>query len=120
MNVCYPVETEQGSKNALHGHFRLSPRFIIYNTETSAVHSVENQFKKKVHDIEVPLKSLRAMSVAAAIVGGVAKCDLKKINSYGIRVFQATMSNMEDNFKALKNGELIELTQDNIHRGQPC
>ncbi len=120
MNICYPIETEQGSLDVLHGHFRLSPRFIVYNTETSETEFVENQLGKSDHGIEVPLKSLQEMSVEAAIVGGVAKCDLEKINRFGIKVFQAETLNIEENIKAFEKGELLELTQKNTHRGQPC
>lgn len=120
MNICYPVETEQGTVNTLHGNFRLAPRFVIYNTETNEKRVLENQLQKKAHNIEIPVKSLRAFQVEATIVGGIAKCDLAKLNNHGIKVFQAQELSLEKNMEAFFDGELIELTQKNTHRGFPC
>ncbi len=120
MNICHPVETEQGVCNVLHGHFRLAPRFVVYNTETDEASLIENQLSTDSHDLCKPLKSLRDMSVDVAIVGGIGRCDLFKFNAQGIKVFQASELKMNDNIRALKNGELVELTQENIHRGHLC
>jgi len=120
MNICYPVETEQGSNNVLHGHFRLAPRFLVFNTKTDEAMSVENQLGKDTHDISVPLASLNEMVIDAAVVGGINRCDLKKINKQGIKVFRAAGPTIDENTKALMEGNLIELTQGNIHRGRHC
>ena len=119
MNICYPVETEQGTLNSLHGQFRLAPRFVVYNTETSETQTIENKLEKGNYSIDVPLKSLVELSVNAVIVGGISKSDLQKINNQGIKVFQAVKLNVKECISEFSSGKLAELTQENVHRGHP-
>ena len=120
MKVCQPVEKDQGIDNVLHGHFRSAPRFVIVDTDTHETFTFGNTYEDEDHDITKPLESFSDIHVDVAIVGGVGRCDLKKLQSYGIKVFQAAAPALEANLEALQRGELAELTMKNAHRGHLC
>ena len=120
MKICQPIETEQGIDNVLHGHFRSAPRFVIVDTATYETQIFGNTYEDDNHDITKPLDSFVDIHVDVAIVGGLTKCDLKKLHLYGIKAFQASSPTLEANLKAFERGELTELTMTNTHRGHPC
>lgn len=126
MKICQPVEKEQGIDNVLHGHFRSAPRYVVFDTDTNQATEVANavRLQKKgrrtEYDICQPLSSMTNLSVDAAVVGGVGRCDLIKLQRCGIKVFKANSQVLSGNIDALVNGELTELTKSNTRRGYPC
>ena len=120
MKICQPVEKEQGIDNVLHGHFRSAPRYIIVDTSTHDMQTYSNVYEDDDHDITKSLDSFRDLHVDIAFVGGVGRCDLKKLHRYGIKVFQASAPTLDANLEAFEKGELRELTTKNARRGFPC
>ena len=120
MIICQPVEKEQGIDNVLHGHFRSAPRFVVYDTKTNEAKVLGNQFKLHDHNVSKPIRSLKEQLVEVAIVGGLDRCTLMKLQNSGFKVYQAAMQTLEDNLAAFEKGELKELTMQNIRRGYPC
>lgn len=120
MKICQPTETEQGTNNSLHGHFRSAPRFVIFDTETDALELLGN--KRKLGDKEYcgHLSPLGDNDVDVAIVGGIGKCALSKMWNCGMKVYRAMTHRLDENIDLLKKGELTELTLKNIRRGRVC
>ncbi len=120
MKICQPTETEQGTNNVLHGHFRSAPRYIIFDTITNESQLLSNKRKKGDRDICGHLSPLGDQSVDVAIVGGVGLCDLNKMKNCGIRVYRAMTHQLDENIELLRKGMLTELTSKNTRRGHPC
>ncbi len=122
MKICQPVEKDQGVDNALHGHFATSPRFIIYDNKDDEMRSFESSVEKSEDDENECRHAdfLNEQQVNIAIVGGIGRCGLEKLQKLGIKVFQAVSQNVESNIEAYTKGELKELNLDNTKRGYPC
>jgi len=115
MKICQPVEKEQGMDNVLHGHFRTSPRFLIFDSENKELQSFDGNVEKDVASDCRHARLLNEQQVDIAIVGGITRDCLGKLYDLGIKVFQAAGQFVEGNLEAFHNGELKELTLNNIH-----
>jgi len=115
MKICQPVEKDQGMDNVLHGHFRTSPRFVIFDSDNKELQSFEGTPETTEDDDCRHARLLKEQQVDIAIVGGITRDCLGKLYNIGIKVFQAAGQFVEDNLKAFQKGELKELTFDNIH-----
>lgn len=120
MKICQPAETEQGTNSSLHGHFRSAPRYVIFDTETNEKLSLRNKRKKGEKDDCVNIATLGSQFVDVAIVGGLSRCSLNKMERCGIKVYKAVSQRLEDNIESLKKGELTELTPENTRRTRFC
>jgi predicted Fe-Mo cluster-binding NifX family protein len=120
MKICQPIEKDQGLDNVLHGHFRTSPRFAIFDNEVKHQWTLERKTEGSVNDVCEHANLLNEQKVDVAIVGGISRCGLEKLHHLGIRVFQASGQLIGDNISAFQKGELKELTFENITRGFAC
>jgi predicted Fe-Mo cluster-binding NifX family protein len=89
MKVCFPVLKVEGLKSEVHGHFGSAPMFIIVETDTNHVTTINNKDQQHAHGACNPLKKLNNQKVDAMVVGGIGMGALDILNHSGIKVFQA-------------------------------
>jgi len=117
MKVCFPVMTERGIESEVYGHFGSAPMFIIVETDTNQVTTINNKDQQHAHGACNPLKKLNNHKVDAMVVGGIGMGALDILNNSGIKVFQAQALTVRENVTLLKEGSLPEFTSQNTCAG---
>jgi predicted Fe-Mo cluster-binding NifX family protein len=112
MKICIPSEQNLGLESPTYSHFGSAPYFIIYDTETRALKTLENADEHHAHSACHPLKALAGETVDAVIVGGIGGRAIAGLNGAGIRVFRSIPGTVRENLDRLENGRLSELTPD--------
>jgi ArsR family transcriptional regulator len=80
MNICFPVESNKGLDSEVFGHFDSAPIFIVFNPETKAIETINNQDLGHTHGMCSPLKALDGKKVDAIVAGGIGAGAINKLN----------------------------------------
>lgn len=115
MEICFPVERNDGLESAVFGHFGSAPMFMVVNTETREVTEVSNQDLHHAHGSCSPLKALGGRQVDAIVVVGISAGALMGLNRAGLKVYQAQWATIAENLAWMAQVELPELNP-----GQAC
>jgi len=115
MKVCFPVEEDQGLESNIYGHFGSAPQFILVDMATSEIKTIINRNKIHQHGACNPVAGLAGQQVYAIVVGGIGGGALHKLNSAGMRVYQAQEGTVYYNVTLLKADGLAEYMP-----GQTC
>jgi predicted Fe-Mo cluster-binding NifX family protein len=117
MKVCFPVAEVNGIESEVYGHFGSAPTFVIVETDTSKITTVNNKDQEHAHGACNPLKKLNNQHVDALVVAGIGMGALNVLNQSGIKVFQAQAPTVRENIALMKNGSLPEFTSQNTCAG---
>ena len=117
MKVCFPVAEVNGIESEVYGHFGSAPTFVIVETDTSKITTVNNKDQEHAQGACNPLKKLNNEHVDAIVVGGIGMGALNVLNQTGIKVFQAQAPTVRENIDLLKKGSLPEFTSQNTCAG---
>jgi predicted Fe-Mo cluster-binding NifX family protein len=117
MKVCFPVLKADGLKSEVYGHFGSAPVFIVVETDTNSVTTINNKDQHHAHGSCSPMKALDNQEVDAIVVGGIGGGALSRLNQLGIRVFQAQAPTVKENILMLKNQNLPEFTMSHCCSG---
>jgi len=117
MKICFSVESDQGLESEVCGHFGSAPVFIVFNTETKLIDTINNQDLGHSHGMCNPLKALGGEKVDAIVVGGIGAGAINKLNILGIKVFRATQGTVQDNIELFNNNIMPEFTIDHACGG---
>lgn len=109
MKVCFPVQQDEGINSRVYGHFGSAPMFIVVDTETNSVSTINNRDQHHVHGACNPLKALDNQKVDVVIVGGIGAGALTRLNQQGIRVYRAEAENVGENLMLLNTRRLPEI-----------
>lgn len=120
MKVCFPVKSNEGMSSMPYNHFGSAPEFVICDLESNEVKAIGNGDLGHEHGKCQPIKALSGEIVDAVVVGGIGKGAIIKLNSMGIKVYQAIEGTIEDNIKSLKNGELKEFDSNHTCNHDGC
>jgi len=120
MKVCFPVKSNEGISSIPYNHFGSAPEFVICDLESNDVKTIGNGDLGHEHGKCQPIKALSGEVVDAVIVGGIGKGAIVKLNSMGIKVYQAIEGNIEENINSLKNGELKEFDSNHTCNHDGC
>ncbi|MCI9304826.1 NifB/NifX family molybdenum-iron cluster-binding protein [Clostridium sp.] len=120
MKVCFPVKSNEGLSSVPYNHFGSAPEFVICDLEYNDVKSIGNGDLGHEHGKCQPIKALSGEVVDAVVVGGIGKGAIVKLNSMGIKVYQATSGTIEENINSLKNGELKEFDANHTCNHDGC
>jgi len=71
MRVCFPVQDNQGIESTVYNHFGSAPAFIVVNTATKEVSTINNGDLHHTHGACNPMKALSGENVNAIVVGGI-------------------------------------------------
>ena len=108
MKVCFPVKSNEGLNSVPYNHFGSAPEFVICDLESNDVKSIGNGDLGHEHGKCQPIKALSGEVVDAVVVGGIGQGAIVKLNSMGIKVYQAVEGSIGDNIDSLNKGELKE------------
>lgn len=108
MKVCFPVLKNDGFKSKVYGHFGSAPVFLIVDTDSDDIVSVDNKDRRHKYGVCNPVKALDSQRVDAVIVGGIGAGALTKLNQFGVKVFHAQSPSVKENVVLLKAQNLVE------------
>jgi predicted Fe-Mo cluster-binding NifX family protein len=110
MKVCFAVEKDNGIESTVYGHFGSAPVFIMVDTETGKVGTVDNRDLNHVHGACNPIQAIGGAAVDAVVVGGIGAGAISGLNARGISVYAAAAETVNQNLGLLKEGKLSLLT----------
>ena len=108
MNLCIPVEADQGLQSPVCAHFGSAPMFLFIDLDKEDYHTKPNQHLHEGHGGCKPLRALECETVDGLIVGGIGMGAINKLKAGGIRVFLSDQPTVESTIQAYKDGKLRE------------
>jgi predicted Fe-Mo cluster-binding NifX family protein len=97
MNICIPIEKNEGMSTRVFGHFGSAPYFAIYDSDAGTLEIVNNGDLHHAHGQCNPIGALSGRSVNLLVTGGIGARAIERLNSMGIRVCRARAgSTIED------------------------
>jgi len=110
MKICFPVQTDNGTESAVYNHFGSAPVFVVVDTDTNAVASINNRDQHHAHGACNPMKALDDQKVDAIVVGGIGAGALTRLNQMGITVHSSQGKTIRENITMLQTKSLPVLT----------
>lgn len=110
MKVCFPVQSDEGVESTVYNHFGSAPAFVVVDSETQVVSTVQNRDQHHTHGACNPLKALNNQQVDVVVVGGIGAGALTKLNQLGIRVHRALAPTIKENMLLFASQGLPMLT----------
>ena len=110
MNICMPVESDNGLQSHVCAHFGSAPLFMIVDTESGGCRAIPNVNMHHGHGMCQPLATLRGEKLDAIVIGGIGMGALNKLMASGLEVYQATHPTVTETINALKANLLHEVT----------
>ena len=110
MKICFPVESDNGLDSMVYGHFGSAPIFVVYDSTTNTINSLNNMNLKHEHGRCSPIQALNGQLVDAIVVGGIGAGAINKLNAMGIKVFRASENTVQKNIELLSQNALPQLT----------
>lgn len=120
MKVCIPVKENKGGESTPYNHFGSAPCFIIYDTDSKEIKTIENGDLNHAHGMCQPLKALSGEKVDVVLVEGIGAGAINKLKRQGIKVCKAVGGTIEENIKLLKEDKLAEFSINNICSNHDC
>jgi predicted Fe-Mo cluster-binding NifX family protein len=116
MNICIPIEKNEGLNSGVYGHFGSAPYFAIYNTDSKNLELVNNGDLNHAHGQCNPIGALAGRSVDFLVTGGIGARAIEKLGAMGIRVYLITAEKtVQDVIRSHETNALRE-----IQPGQGC
>ncbi|MDD5658291.1 MAG: NifB/NifX family molybdenum-iron cluster-binding protein [Elusimicrobia bacterium] len=112
MNICIPVENNDGLESRVCGHFGSAPIFMIVDCDALTCKAVKNANQHHAHGMCQPLAVLSGEKLDALVVGGIGMGALMKLNAAGIKVYRTSQPTVQSTLDALKQGRLEPVTPD--------
>jgi len=106
MNICIPVEADEGLDSLVCGHFGSAPAFMIVDTDAGNCRAIINSNQHHGHGMCMPLQALQGERIEGMVVGGIGMGALNKLNAANIRVYFAEHETVGEVVAAIEAGEL--------------
>lgn len=106
MNVCMPVNEEQGLDSSICAHFGGTPFFLLVDTDTRHCRTLARKRAEHAHGQCSPLAALAGERIDTMIVGGIGPGAVAGLVAAGIRVYLAEHATAAENVDALIAGNL--------------
>jgi predicted Fe-Mo cluster-binding NifX family protein len=106
MNICIPVNENDGLKSTVCAHFGSAPFFMLVDSESGSCRAITNHNQHHGHGMCAPLAVLQGESIDAMVVGGIGMGALNKLMAGGIKVYVSQLPTVEATVGALKAGTL--------------
>jgi predicted Fe-Mo cluster-binding NifX family protein len=110
MNICIPVEADNGLNSPVCAHFGSAPAFMIVDTDIGRCRAIVNGNQHHGHGMCMPLQSLQGEQIDAMVVGGIGMGALNKLDAASIKVYISQHATVGEVVAAFKAGSL-ELMQ---------
>lgn len=112
MNICIPVDADQGLASRVCHHFGSAPAFLLVDTQAGTTRCVPNANLHHAHGQCQPLLSLQGEHLDGIVVGGIGRGALQRLIVAGLQVYQTDHPSVEATLAALAAGELRPMTPD--------
>jgi predicted Fe-Mo cluster-binding NifX family protein len=110
MKICFPVQTDDGIESAVFNHFGSAPFFVVVDTDTNALSTINNGDQHHSHGACNPMKALDNQKVDAIVVGGIGAGALSRLNQMGIIVHRSAAATIRENMVLFGSQKLAALT----------
>ncbi|HEY3359222.1 MAG TPA: NifB/NifX family molybdenum-iron cluster-binding protein [Polyangia bacterium] len=110
MNICIPVNADQGLDSPVCAHFGSAPLFMMVDFATGACRAIVNANQHHGHGMCQPLAALAGEQLDAMVVGGIGMGALNKLRAARVQVFLSGHATVAETLAALKAGTLREVT----------
>ncbi|MDI6762219.1 MAG: NifB/NifX family molybdenum-iron cluster-binding protein [Thermodesulfobacteriota bacterium] len=117
MKVGFAVQKDEGIESQVYNHFGSAPAFILVDAETKETVTVPNRDLQHVHGMCEPVSALGGKEVCAVVVGGIGPGALMKLNTMGVRVYEAGARTVKENLQLLRENRLQELSMSGCCKG---
>lgn len=120
MNICIPVNEDQGIASPVCAHFGSAPFFMIVDTENGTCRALANRNQHHAHGMCQPLAALQGENLGGIVVGGIGMGALNRLMTAGVQVYRAQHPTVEMTLAAFRAGELGTMTAEAAcgHHGQ--
>jgi predicted Fe-Mo cluster-binding NifX family protein len=106
MNICIPVENDNGLDSAVCAHFGSAPAFMIVDTSNNALRVIQNNNAHHSHGMCTPLAAIQGEVIDGMVVGGIGMGALNKLAAANIRVYMAEHETVRETISAFNAGTL--------------
>ncbi len=106
MNICIPVEADEGLDSLVCAHFGSAPAFMVVDPDTGNCRAITNGNSHHGHGLCMPLQSLQGERIEGMVVGGIGMGALNKLNAAGIGVYLTEHETVGEVVAAFKAGNL--------------
>jgi len=106
MNICIPIEADQGLASPVCAHFGSAPLFMIVDSDSAACRAIPNRNEHHGHGMCMPLQSLQGEPIDAMVVGGIGMGALNKLSAAGIKVYISQYATVDETLAAFKSDQL--------------
>ena len=110
MKICFPVQEDEGINSAVYNHFGSAPIFVVVDTDTNNLSTINNRDQHHSHGACNPMKALDNQKVDAIVVGGIGAGALTRLNQMGIVVHRSQASTIHENMAMFASQSLPVLT----------
>jgi len=110
MKICFPVQNDIGIESTVYNHFGSATVFIVFDTDTKCVASINNRDQHHMHGACNPMKALDNQKVDAIVVGGIGAGALNRLNQMGITVHRSQGETIRENLTLFHAKKLPVLT----------
>lgn len=106
MNICVPVEADNGIHSPVCAHFGSAPAFMIVECDTGSCRAIVNGDQHHSHGMCMPLQWLQGERIDGVVVSGIGMGALSKLNAANIKVYISRHATVGDVVAAFKAGSL--------------
>jgi predicted Fe-Mo cluster-binding NifX family protein len=117
MKIAFPTQEDRQMQSEVYSHFGSAKYFIVVDSETDDVTTINNQDLDHQHGNCQPLQALGGKIVDAVIVGGIGAGALRKLVDAGIRTYRAAEGTVSENLDLIKAEKLPDFTLDQTCKG---
>jgi predicted Fe-Mo cluster-binding NifX family protein len=110
MKICFPVQNDNGIESTVYNHFGSASVFVVFDTDTSSVASINNRDQHHTHGACNPMEALDNQNVDAIVVGGIGAGALTRLNQMGITVHRSQGATIRENLSMFQTKSLPVLT----------
>jgi len=117
MKIAFPTQEKNDKESPVHNHFGSAPYFIIVDSDTEELQTIDNQNLNHTHGNCQPLVALGGTQVDTVVVGGIGGGALRKLLNAGIKAYKAVEGTVLDNLELVKNDKLDKFSAENTCQG---
>lgn len=117
MKLCFPVESDKGLDSEVFGHFGSAPFFVVFDTETKSIETINNRDLGHGHGMCSPLKALAGKTVDVIVVGGIGAGAVIQLKGIGIKVYKASKGTVRNNIGLFDSNTMSEITAEHACGG---
>jgi len=115
MKLCFPVKEAIDFESEVYEHFGSAPAFMVVDTETRRLKTIENPDSRHAKGMCNPIGALSGQGIHGVVVTGIGGGALMKLNRAGLTVYRAEARTVKENLELFVKGQLPEFLP-----GQVC